>query len=79
MRALKALASLFRCVDSIEHCVAHNCESIKIACAGPFHLAGMFCLLGESRIWEWTIFSLNLFRGQKMYYLGIKIMIYKQI
>ena len=57
MRALKALASLCRCVDSIEHCVAHNCESIKIACAGPFHLAGMFCLLDESRIWEWTILA----------------------
>ena len=78
MRALKALASLCRCVDSIEHCVAHNCESIKIACAGPFHLAGMFCLLDESRIWKWTSFSLYLF-GVKMYYLGIIIMIYKQI
>ena len=49
MRVLKALASLCKCVFSIEHCVAHTCESIKkIACAGPFHIAGTFCLLEES-------------------------------
>ena len=48
MRALKALASLCRCVGSIENCVAHNCEKYnKIACAGPFHLTGTFCLLDE--------------------------------
>ena len=48
MRALKALASLCRRVGSIEHCVANNCESVKkITCAGPFQLAGTFCLIDE--------------------------------
>ena len=84
MRALKALASLCRCVGSIEHCVAHTCESIKkIACAGPFHIAGTFCLLdassgkrfefGSGRFLAYTCL------GVKMYYLGIKILRYEQI
>ena len=39
---------VYASIEGSGESVAHNCESIKIACAGQFHLAGMFCLLGES-------------------------------
>ena len=50
----------------------------KIACAGPFRLAGMFCLLDESSGKRFEFGSGRFLGytclGSKMYYLGIKIM-----